>query len=105
MKSLVCVKPGEFEYREAGAPALIPGHAIIQIKRIGICGTDLHAFEGTQPYFNYPRILGHELSGDLVECSGAGGFQSGEPVTIIPVSYTHLRAHETGRNLVCRLLL
>ncbi|MFI5194977.1 MAG: zinc-binding alcohol dehydrogenase family protein [Chitinophagales bacterium] len=84
MKSLVCVKPGEFEYRETGAPALIPGHAIIQIKRIGICGTDLHAFEGTQPYFNYPRILGHELSGDLVEFSGSGDFQSGEPVTIIP---------------------
>ena len=32
------------------------------MRRIGICGTDLHAFEGTQPYFNYPRILGHETN-------------------------------------------
>ena len=58
--------------------------AIIKIKRIGICGTDLHAFEGTQPYFTYPRILGHELSGELVDFDGAQGFQVGEPVTFIP---------------------
>ncbi len=96
MKSLVCIKPGEFEYQEAGVPALIPGHAIIQIKRIGICGTDLHAFEGTQPYFNYPRILGHELSGDLVESSESGGLQSGEPVTIIPY-------FNCGHCLACRM--
>ena len=84
MKTLVCTQPGELEYREAEKPALTPGHAIIKIKRIGICGTDLHAFEGTQPYFNYPRILGHELSGDLVECDGAPDFTAGDRVTFIP---------------------
>ena len=47
------------------------GKAIIKIKRIGICGTDLHAFEGTQPYFHYPRILGHELSGELISFDDA----------------------------------
>ncbi|WPP48793.1 alcohol dehydrogenase catalytic domain-containing protein [Catalinimonas niigatensis] len=31
------------------------------------CDTNLHAFKGTQPFFYYPRILGHELSGDLIE--------------------------------------
>jgi len=46
-------------------PQLEEGQAIIQIKCIGICGTDLHAFEGTQPFFSYPRILGHELAGEL----------------------------------------
>lgn len=63
---------------------LTPGNAIIKIKRIGICGTDLHAFRGTQPFFNYPRVLGHELSGDLVEADGAPGFTIGERVTFIP---------------------
>ncbi len=72
------------EYREIDAPLAGPGQAIIKIRRIGICGTDLHAFEGTQPYFNYPRILGHELAGDLVDVDGAPGFVPGEPVTIIP---------------------
>ncbi|WP_317617954.1 zinc-binding alcohol dehydrogenase family protein [Mucilaginibacter lappiensis] len=56
----------------------------MKIKRIGICGTDLHAFEGTQPYFTYPRILGHELSGELVEVDNAPGFEIGEAVTFIP---------------------
>lgn len=65
-------------------PVLAKGQAIIKISRIGICGTDLHAFEGTQPYFEYPRILGHELSGVLVEADGAPGFEKGEAVTFIP---------------------
>ena len=41
--------------------------AILKVKRIGICGTDLHAFEGTQPYFEYPRVLGHELACEIVD--------------------------------------
>jgi 2-desacetyl-2-hydroxyethyl bacteriochlorophyllide A dehydrogenase len=84
MKALVCIQPGEFEYREIDAPLAGPGQAIIKIRRIGICGTDLHAFEGTQPYFEYPRILGHELAGDLVDFDKAPGFAIGDAVTVIP---------------------
>src|SRR5271154_5299321 len=84
MRALVCTSPRSFEYEERNAPVLQPHHAIIKIKRIGICGTDLHAYEGTQPYFNYPRILGHELSGDLIDADDADGFIPGEAVTIIP---------------------
>jgi 2-desacetyl-2-hydroxyethyl bacteriochlorophyllide A dehydrogenase len=87
MKTLVCKKPGEFEYATGEKPELTKGQAIIKIKRIGICGTDLHAFEGTQPYFEYPRILGHELSGELIAVDGAPGFQIGEAVTFIPYFY------------------
>jgi len=84
MKVLTCITPGDLQYGEQEKPILTPGHAIIKIKRIGICGTDLHAFEGTQPYFSYPRILGHELSGELVEFDNAPGFTVGERVTFIP---------------------
>jgi len=87
MKTLVCTKPGEFEYATGEQPELKSGQAIIKIKRIGICGTDLHAFEGTQPYFEYPRILGHELSGELIAIDGAPDFQIGEAVTFIPYFY------------------
>jgi 2-desacetyl-2-hydroxyethyl bacteriochlorophyllide A dehydrogenase len=84
MRSLICKQPYQFEYAEIGEPELKPDHAIIKIKRIGICGTDLHAFEGTQPYFTYPKILGHELSGDLIDFDNANGFVPGDVVTIIP---------------------
>lgn len=84
MKILACTTPGKLEYSEMETPALKSDHAIIQIKRIGICGTDLHAFEGTQPFFSYPRILGHELAGELVATDNAPGFEIGETVTFIP---------------------
>lgn len=81
MKTLVCNKPGELEYRITAEPTATEGNAILRVKRIGICGTDLHAYEGTQPFFNYPRVLGHELALEVVQ---AEGFDAGEAVTIIP---------------------
>jgi threonine dehydrogenase-like Zn-dependent dehydrogenase len=95
MKTLVCTKPGEFEYTTGEQPELKTGHAIIKIKRIGICGTDLHAFEGTQPFFEYPRILGHELSGELIAVDNAPDFEIGEAVTFIPYFYC-------GKCIACR---
>lgn len=65
---------------DAPIPQLLPGHTLLKIKRIGICGTDLHAFDGSQPYFNYPRVLGHELAAEVVN----GDFNPGDRVTIMP---------------------
>ncbi|HEY5370469.1 MAG TPA: zinc-binding alcohol dehydrogenase family protein [Hanamia sp.] len=96
MKTLVCIEPGHFEYQSVAKPELTKGNAIIKIKRIGICGTDLHAFEGTQPFFEYPRILGHELSGELVEFDDAPGFKIGETVTFIPY-------FSCGKCIACRM--
>lgn len=76
------MEPGRFEYGTAPMPSPTEGRAIVKIRRIGICGTDLHAYEGTQPYFSYPRILGHELAGELVD--SVEGCQQGEAVTFIP---------------------
>ncbi|MDQ6761728.1 MAG: zinc-binding alcohol dehydrogenase family protein [Bacteroidota bacterium] len=84
MKKLVCVQPELLEYKNTTPPVLQSGHAILKIKRIGICGTDLHAYKGTQPFFNYPRTLGHELAADLIEADGADGFVPGEALTFIP---------------------
>jgi 2-desacetyl-2-hydroxyethyl bacteriochlorophyllide A dehydrogenase len=95
MQSLVCQKPGEFEYQEKEIPQLTKGNSIIKIKRIGICGTDYHAFEGTQPFFNYPRILGHELSGELIDYDGDDDFKKGEVLTFMPYFYC-------GKCIACR---
>lgn len=84
MKALACIAPGIFEYIEKKNPLSKPGNTILKIKRVGICGTDLHAYQGTQPYFSYPRILGHELAGDIVETNGPGQLTEGATVSVIP---------------------
>ena len=96
MQTLICDEPGKFSYVGREKPVLKPDHSIIKVKRIGICGTDLHAFEGTQPYFNYPRVLGHELSGELVEFDNAPGFYINEKVTFIPY-------FNCGHCIACRM--
>jgi 2-desacetyl-2-hydroxyethyl bacteriochlorophyllide A dehydrogenase len=97
MKALVCSRPGLLEYKEKERPQLKKDQAIIRIKRIGICATDLHAFEGTQPFFNYPRILGHELAADLIELDNGNGesFSEEEPITFIPY-------FNCGKCIACR---
>jgi threonine dehydrogenase-like Zn-dependent dehydrogenase len=105
MKSLVCVRPGLLQFREDALPVLKPGHAIVKIRKIGICGTDLHAFEGTQPFFDYPRILGHELAADLVDADGWLDLKPGDPVTIIPYLYCGTCiACRQGKTNCCALL-
>jgi len=84
MRKIICEEPGKLKLQQIQQPPLEEGYARIRIRRVGVCGTDLHAFEGTQPYFTYPRVLGHELSGELVACNGAPGFANGEIVTFIP---------------------
>lgn len=83
MNVLTCTTPGSFEYGTMEKPVIKEGETLLKIQRIGICGTDLHAFEGTQPYFSYPRILGHELAA-VIEETDAPGFSKGEAVTFIP---------------------
>lgn len=84
MNALVCEQPLSFQYRQLEDPVAGKDRAVLKIKRIGICGTDLHAFEGTQPYFEYPRILGHELAAEIVAIEGSDQFVAGESVTFIP---------------------
>ena len=85
VKAIICNKPREFEKIELQDPAPVDGEVIVKIKKIGICGTDYHAYNGRQPFFTYPRILGHELAGEVVE--GNEKFKVGEAV--VPIPYLH----------------
>ena len=85
MKTWTCRTPGELSLRDTPHPVAAPGRSLLRIRRIGVCGTDLHAFQGTQPFFTYPRVLGHELAGDV----------GGEPHTIIPY-------YSCGHCIACR---
>jgi 2-desacetyl-2-hydroxyethyl bacteriochlorophyllide A dehydrogenase len=67
MKAIILDQPEHFRLTDVELPPQ-PGRdeALVRILRVGICGTDLHAFEGKQPFFTYPRILGHELAVEVV---------------------------------------
>ena len=95
MKCLTCVEPGNFQYTDAAPPVFLKGYSFIKVKRIGICGTDMHAFNGKQPFFIYPRILGHELAGEFISGDDAHEFVAGEAVTIIPY-------FNCGKCIACR---
>ncbi len=84
MNAFVCMRPGELRAVTKEAPPPQQGHSILKIRRVGICGTDIHAFDGTQPYFTYPRILGHELAGELVDTDKSPGIETGVLYTVIP---------------------
>lgn len=105
MKTLVCTTPGQFDYRVDEMPTLQSGQALVRIRRVGICGTDLHAFDGTQPYFSYPRVLGHELAGELVAIDGDTTFTAGETVTVMPYFHCgHCVACRAGKTNCCEQL-
>jgi 2-desacetyl-2-hydroxyethyl bacteriochlorophyllide A dehydrogenase len=83
MKSIICASPHLLLEKEVPEPTPKEGFSILKVKRIGICGTDLHGFEGTQPFFSYPRILGHELAASVVQ-TAIKSLSVGNFVTIIP---------------------
>lgn len=95
MQTLICESPGTFVYKNTKHPILKENHTLLKILQVGICGTDYHAFDGTQPYFNYPRILGHEVAAQVAETSVNSGLQLGELVTISPYNYC-------GKCIACR---
>jgi 2-desacetyl-2-hydroxyethyl bacteriochlorophyllide A dehydrogenase len=65
-------------------PERAADEVLLRVKRVGVCGTDLHIFTGNQPYLNYPRVMGHELSG-IVEAAPQGGpLQPGDTVYVMP---------------------
>lgn len=67
MKTVILDAPGQLRLTETQPPdAPRAGEVLVQVRRVGICGTDLHAYRGRQPFFSYPRILGHELGVEVV---------------------------------------
>lgn len=88
MKTVVLEKPGVLRLTDAEPPGPPgPTEAVVRVHRVGICGTDLHAFEGKQSFFSYPRILGHELGVEVVALGAAArelGLQEGDRCAVEP---------------------
>jgi 2-desacetyl-2-hydroxyethyl bacteriochlorophyllide A dehydrogenase len=84
MEAVVCRKPGELALETRSEPGRSSDEVLIGVRRIGICGTDFHIFEGSHPYLEYPRIMGHELSGEVLEMPIGSALQAGQIVVVNP---------------------
>jgi threonine dehydrogenase-like Zn-dependent dehydrogenase len=84
MLTVVCETPGTLLSQDRPMPERGADEVLVRVKRVGVCGTDLHIFTGNQPYLNYPRVMGHEFSG-LVEAAPEGSaLKAGDAVYVMP---------------------
>ena len=106
MQTIILQEPGKFVFTDTPEPdAPARGEVTVRIRNIGICGTDLHAYRGKQPFFEYPRILGHELSAEVVEPNGISNLKAGMPVVVDPyLSCGKCIACRRGKTNCCQSL-
>lgn len=85
MQQAVMTKPGSISFRVVPTPAIRPDEVLIKIRRIGVCGSDIHVFHGLHPYTSYPVVQGHEVGGEIVEMGAeTHGFSIGDKVVFMP---------------------
>jgi L-iditol 2-dehydrogenase len=85
MLQAVMTKPGQIEFRVVPRPAVQAGEVLIQVKRIGVCGSDIHVYHGLHPYTSYPVVQGHEVSGVIAETGAdVSTLRGGDKVVLMP---------------------
>ncbi len=96
MLQITLQEPGRFAASDNAEPTPAPGEALVRVHRIGVCGTDLHAFAGRQPFFTYPRVLGHELGVEVIDPGTTPhGLKAGDRCSVEPYL-------NCGRCIACR---
>ncbi|CBG91535.1 zinc-binding alcohol dehydrogenase family protein [Citrobacter rodentium] len=85
MTRVICPEHGKLIHEKKEIPLPDKHEALIKIKAVGICGTDIHAWGGKQPFFHYPRVLGHEICGEIVTPGeNVTHLKAGQQVAVIP---------------------
>jgi len=95
MLTVLCETPGKLVAEQRPRPPRQPGEVLLRVRRVGVCGTDLHIFTGRQPFLAYPRVMGHELSGIVEEADADSGLVPGDAVYVMPYL-------SCGRCIACR---
>lgn len=95
MLTVICQSPGTLLAQQRPLPQRGADEVLLRVKRVGVCGTDLHIYTGDQPYLAYPRVMGHELSGLVEEAPAGSGLAAGDPVYVMPYL-------SCGRCVACR---
>lgn len=104
MKAIQVEKPGKLDIVELDKPVIEnKNEVIVKVKNVGICGSDIHIYHGSNPFTVYPRVIGHEVSG-IVEAVGQDvtSLQKGDLVALEPITYCgECYACRNGQPNVC----
>jgi len=88
MKAILLDRPGSIKITELKTPFRSVGEVLVKVKAAGICGSDIGAYRGTNPLVSYPRIIGHEIAGEVLEVDNdSEGLNIGDHVVIDPYLY------------------
>lgn len=102
MLTVICETPGLLRAEDRPRPVRAADEVLVRVKRVGVCGTDLHIYTGKQPYLSYPRVMGHELSGLVEEAPEGSALQPGDVVYVMPyLSCGHCIACRAGKTNCC----
>ncbi|MGJ3195522.1 zinc-binding alcohol dehydrogenase family protein [Peribacillus frigoritolerans] len=107
MKAVQVRKAHELIIQEVEKPRISnSSDVLVKVKRVGICGSDMHIYHGTNPLATLPRVVGHEVAGEVVEIGqGVVGIKVGDHVVIEPISYCgKCYACRKGRQNICEKL-
>lgn len=103
MLTIICDEPGKLSAIDRPKPVRGQSEVLVKLRRIGVCGTDLHIFTGNQPYLSYPRVMGHELAATVEEAPAGSRLSPGDTVSIIPyISCGRCSACLKGKTNCCR---
>ena len=103
MKAVVCEEPGRLVLIDKPTPEPKAGEVLVRIRRVGICGTDFHILSGKHPFLQYPRVMGHELSGTIERAPAGSSLVPGDNVYIVPyLSCGHCAACRKGLTNACQ---
>lgn len=108
MKAIQVVKPNEMQLIEKEKPIINKDNeVIVKVMATGICGSDMHIYHGTSPVATYPRVIGHEVVGEIVEIGSAvSTLKINDRVIMEPIEYCgECYACEQGRGNVCQNLI
>lgn len=101
MKALVMKGPGDAQIINVPEPVPASGDALLRVRMVGMCGSDLNTYRGNNPMVSYPRVLGHEVAA-IIEDPGASGLPRGTHVTFSPYTSCGLCAScRQGRTNAC----
>lgn len=107
MRTITVIKPNEMILLDKDKPQIQEeDEVLVRIKATGICGSDVHVFHGTNPYAIYPRIIGHEASGEVEAIGSAvNDLDVGDGVVFEPITYCgKCYACRSGHHNVCKEL-